>query len=111
MLEQLQLIERDEQGVITITIWDEIQDFQRNEICREQTKERVRRYRERQRQRQETAAVSAPTLSAEGSSPVQSVPARTGTDTNAAGHETLRSCPTLRKTVWPHAAASCQRTD
>lgn len=69
VLEQLQLIERDTQGLITITIWDEIQDFQRNEICREQTKERVRRYRERQRQRQETAAVFAPTPSAEETAP------------------------------------------
>lgn len=49
-LEQVNLIERDENGVIRITIWDELQDFQREERCREQTKERVRRYRERQRQ-------------------------------------------------------------
>lgn len=69
VLEQLQLIERDTQGLITIAIWDEIQDFQRNEICREQTKERVRRYRERQRQRQETAAVSVPIPSAEETAP------------------------------------------
>jgi predicted phage replisome organizer len=49
-LEQVNLIERDENGVIRITIWDDLQDFQREERCREQTKERVRRYRERQRQ-------------------------------------------------------------
>lgn len=69
VLEQLQLIERDAQGMITIAIWDELQDFQRNEICREQTKQRVRRYRERQRQRQETAVVSAPTPLAEETAP------------------------------------------
>jgi predicted phage replisome organizer len=49
-LEQVNLIERDENGVIRIKIWDDLQDFQREERCREQTKERVRRYRERQRQ-------------------------------------------------------------
>lgn len=68
-LEQTGLIERDESGMIRIVIWDEIQDFQRNEICWEQMKERVRRYRERQHQRQEMAAVSAPTLSAEETAP------------------------------------------
>ncbi|WP_296901974.1 phage replisome organizer N-terminal domain-containing protein [uncultured Megasphaera sp.] len=50
VLEQVNLIERDENGVIRIKIWDDLQDFQKNERCREQTKERVRRYRERQRQ-------------------------------------------------------------
>ena len=35
--------------MIRIAIWDELQDFQRDEKKREQTKERVRRYRERQR--------------------------------------------------------------
>lgn len=49
-LELVNLIERDENGVIRITVWDDLQDFQREERCREQTKERVRRYRERQRQ-------------------------------------------------------------
>lgn len=53
-LEQAGLIERDENGMICIVIWDELQDFQRDERCRQQTRERVRRYRERQRQ--ETAA-------------------------------------------------------
>ena len=42
------LIERDENGMIRIVIWDELQDFQRDERCRQQTKERVRRYRQRQ---------------------------------------------------------------
>lgn len=69
ILEQLQLIERDTHGLITITIWDEIQDFQRNELCREQTKERVRRYRERQRLRPETTAVSASTERVEETAP------------------------------------------
>lgn len=47
LLEKLELIERDGNGMIRIAIWDELQDFQRDEKKREQTKERVRRYRER----------------------------------------------------------------
>lgn len=52
LLEKLELIERDENGLIRIAIWDELQDFQRDEKRREQTRERVQRYRERQRQSQ-----------------------------------------------------------
>ena len=52
-LEQVDLIERDEKGMIRIIIWDELQSFHRDERRREQTSERVRRYRERQRLAQE----------------------------------------------------------
>ncbi len=52
-LEQVDLIERDEKGMIRIVIWDELQSFHRDERRREQTSERVRRYRERQRLAQE----------------------------------------------------------
>ncbi|WP_255304173.1 phage replisome organizer N-terminal domain-containing protein [Megasphaera sp. DISK 18] len=52
-LEQVDLIERDEKGMIRILIWDELQSFHRDERRREQTNERVRRYRERQRLAQE----------------------------------------------------------
>ena len=55
-LEQVDLIERDEEGVIRILIWDELQSFHRDERRREQTNERVRRYRERQRMAQEEKA-------------------------------------------------------
>ena len=55
-LEQVDLIERDEEGVIRILIWDELQSFHRDERRREQTHERVRRYRERQRMAQEEKA-------------------------------------------------------
>jgi predicted phage replisome organizer len=55
-LEQVDLIERDEQGMIRILIWDELQSFHRDERRREQTNERVRRYRERQRMAQEEEA-------------------------------------------------------
>ena len=62
LLEKLELIERDENGLIRIAIWDELQDFQRDEKRREQTRERVQRYRERQRQAQQ------------GDSPVDAAP-------------------------------------
>ena len=52
-LEQVDLIERDENGLIRIVIWDELQSFHRDERRREQTNERVRRYRERRRLAQE----------------------------------------------------------
>ena len=55
-LEQVNLIERDEKGLIRIVIWDELQSFHRDERRREQTNERVRRYRERQRLAQEEEA-------------------------------------------------------
>lgn len=55
-LEQVDLIERDEKGMIRIVIWDELQSFHRDERRREQTSERVRRYRERQRLTQEEEA-------------------------------------------------------
>ncbi len=55
-LEQVDLIERDEKGMIRIVIWDELQSFHRDERRREQTNERVRRYRERQRLAQEEEA-------------------------------------------------------
>ena len=55
-LEQVDLIERDETGMIRILIWDELQSFHRDERRREQTNERVRRYRERQRLAQEEEA-------------------------------------------------------
>ena len=55
-LEQVDLIERDEKGLIRIVIWDELQSFHRDERRREQTNERVRRYRERQRLAQEEEA-------------------------------------------------------
>ena len=55
-LEQVDLIERDEKGLIRIVIWDELQSFHRDERRREQTNERVRRYRERQRLAQEEAS-------------------------------------------------------
>ncbi|MDD7070760.1 MAG: phage replisome organizer N-terminal domain-containing protein, partial [Megasphaera elsdenii] len=67
LLEKLELIERDENGLIRIAIWDELQDFQRDEKRREQTRERVQRYRERQRQAQQ------------GDSPVDAAPVVTET--------------------------------
>ena len=67
LLEKLELIERDENGLIRIAIWDELQDFQRDEKRREQTRERVQRYRERQRQAQQ------------GDSPVDAAPVMTET--------------------------------
>ncbi len=66
LLEKLELIERDGNGMIRIAIWDELQDFQRDERKREQTKERVRRYRERQR----LAQPSDKAMDTEAASPV-----------------------------------------
>ena len=59
-LEQVDLIERDEKGLIRIVIWDELQSFHRDERRREQTNERVRRYRERQRLAQEAQQEGLP---------------------------------------------------
>ena len=59
-LEQVDLIERDEKGMIRIVIWDELQSFHRDERRREQTSERVRRYRERQRLAQEASQEGLP---------------------------------------------------
>lgn len=48
VLEQIELIYRDDDGAIVIAIWDELQDFKKDERRRAQTRERVARYRRRQ---------------------------------------------------------------
>ena len=70
LLEKVELIERDEKGLICIAIWDELQDFQRDEKRREQTRERVQRYRERQRQAQpeDSSVDAAPVMTATSAS-------------------------------------------
>ena len=79
LLERLELIERDENGLIRIAIWDELQDFQRDEKKRERTKERVRRYRERQRQSQlEDSSVDAAPVVMETMNPLEKSEASDG---------------------------------
>lgn len=58
VLERIDLIRRDRQGRIQILIWDDIQDYQKDEQRRQKTRQRVARYRERQKMQdapQETA--------------------------------------------------------
>lgn len=79
LLERLELIERDESGLIRIAIWDELQDFQRDEKRREQTRERVQRYRERQRQSQpEDSSVDAAPVVTETMNPPEESEASDG---------------------------------
>jgi predicted phage replisome organizer len=80
LLERLELIERDESGLIRIAIWDELQDFQRDEKRREQTRERVQRYRERQRQSQpEYSSVDAAPVVTETMNPPEESEAEAAT--------------------------------
>lgn len=48
ILESIDVIARDEQGFIRLLTWDTIQDFHKQEKIREQTKQRVAKYRCRQ---------------------------------------------------------------
>lgn len=53
VLEQLDLIQRDEMGMIQLLVWDDIQDYQKDEHRRQQTRQRVARCRAKQKERQE----------------------------------------------------------
>ncbi|WP_168059444.1 phage replisome organizer N-terminal domain-containing protein [Megasphaera sp. SW808] len=59
VFEQIDLISRDETGLIRIVPWDEIQSFSRDEKKRSDARDRMRRYRQRQREEQVKAAACA----------------------------------------------------
>ena len=59
VFEQIDLISRDETGLIRIVPWDEIQSFSRDEKKRSDARDRMRRYRQRQREGQAKAAAGA----------------------------------------------------
>ena len=86
-LEQVDLIERDEKGLIRIVIWDELQSFHRDERRREQTNERVRRYRERQRLAQGSDAQQEGLLEER---PISETSGETLTE--ASGQDSIESC-------------------
>ena len=86
-LEQVDLIERDEKGLIRILIWDELQSFHRDERRREQTNERVRRYRERQRLAQGSDAQQEGLLEER---PISETSGETLTE--ASGQDSIESC-------------------
>ena len=50
ILEQIELIRRDEQGILEILIWDDLQDFRRDDVRREQNRQAAARYRQRQKE-------------------------------------------------------------
>lgn len=52
VLEQIDLIQRDETGIIQLLIWDDIQDYQKDEQRRRQTRQRVARCRARKKEQQ-----------------------------------------------------------
>ena len=59
VFEQIDLISRDETGLIRIVPWDEIQSFSRDEKKRSDARDRMRRYRQRQREEQANVAAGA----------------------------------------------------
>ncbi|MDN0047352.1 phage replisome organizer N-terminal domain-containing protein [Megasphaera hexanoica] len=59
VFEQIDLISRDETGLMRIVPWDEIQSFSRDEKKRSDARDRMRRYRQRQREGQAKAAAGA----------------------------------------------------
>ncbi|WP_162860318.1 phage replisome organizer N-terminal domain-containing protein [Megasphaera stantonii] len=59
VFEQIDLISRDETGLIRIVPWDEIQSFSRDEKKRSDARDRMRRYRQRQREEQANVAACA----------------------------------------------------
>jgi predicted phage replisome organizer len=59
VFEQIDLISRDETGLIRLVPWDEIQSFSRDEKKRSDARDRMRRYRQRQREGQAKAAAGA----------------------------------------------------
>ena len=71
VFEQIDLISRDETGLIRIVPWDEIQSFSRDEKKRSDARDRMRRYRQRQREEQVNAAVCASYDEMTGRMPVE----------------------------------------
>ena len=59
VFEQIDLISRDETGLMRIVPWDEIQSFSRDEKKRSDARDRMRRYRQRQREGLAKAAACA----------------------------------------------------
>ena len=59
VFEQIDLISRDETGLMRIVPWNEIQSFSRDEKKRSDARDRMRRYRQRQREEQANAAACA----------------------------------------------------
>ena len=59
VFEQIDLISRDETGLMRIVPWNEIQSFSRDEKKRSDARDRMRRYRQRQREEQAKAAACA----------------------------------------------------
>ena len=51
ILEQIELIRRDEEGILEILIWDDLQDFRRDDVRREQNRQAAARYRQRQKEK------------------------------------------------------------
>ena len=51
VLEQIELIRRDEEGILEILIWDDLQDFRRDDVRREQNRQAAARYRQRQKEK------------------------------------------------------------
>ena len=51
ILEQIELIRRDEAGILEILIWDDLQDFRRDDVRREQNRQAAARYRQRQKEK------------------------------------------------------------
>lgn len=60
VLERIDLIQRDETGIMQLLVWDDIQDYQKDEQRRQQTRQRVARCRARQKERQEPVSETAP---------------------------------------------------
>lgn len=69
VLERIDLIHRDETGIIQLLVWDDIQDYQKDERRRQQTRQRVARCRARKKEAQEpdtpAEVVTEPTRSDE----------------------------------------------
>lgn len=68
-LEQIDLVRRDEAGRIRLVDWEELQDFDKDERRRQQTRCRVARFRQKQGERASTAdagSAAVPEATAEG---------------------------------------------
>lgn len=91
VLERIDLIHRDETGIIQLLVWDDIQDYQKDERRRQQTRQRVARCRARKKEAQEpdtpAEVVTEPTRSDEvPTSKVQSADTARKGDTTAVSY-------------------------
>lgn len=92
VLEELEFISRDENGIIQIVDWDDLQGCDKDQLRREQTRQRVSRYRQRQKEEQQEENVS-PAAGQQEETVLEEVPANVPEEVLPADDDGNRDVP------------------